>query len=78
MRRRAQNAPTIEVTKGDEQSYQGEVPPNPLHRRRGKGRPKVVAAQEVEQEHPLVEQEAHEVNQKAFVVGMVGIKAFQL
>ena len=50
MRKRARNAPVAEVAKGDEQSYQGEVPPIPPRRRRGRGRPRAAAAQEVEQE----------------------------
>ena len=56
MRRRARNALAIEAAEGDEQSYQGEVPPIPPCRRRGRGRPRAAAAQEVEQEHPPVEE----------------------
>ena len=70
MRRRARNAPTAEVAEGDEQSFQGEAPPTPLHRRRG--RPRVVAAQEQEQ-YPWVEQEAPELDPIAFVASMIGI-----
>ena len=55
MRRRVWNAPAAEVAEGDEQSYQGEVSPAPPCKRRGRGRPKVVVAQEVEQEQPPIE-----------------------
>ena len=48
MRRRARNAPAIEAAEEGEQSYQDEVSPAPPHRRRGRGRPRVAAAQEVE------------------------------
>ena len=50
MRKRARNAAAAKAAKGDEQSYQGEVPPIPPRRRRGRGRPRVAVAQEVEQE----------------------------
>ena len=63
MRRRALNAPIGEAAEGDEQSYQGEFPPAPPRRRRARGRPRAAAAQEIEQEQPLVEQKASEVNQ---------------
>ena len=43
MRRRAVNASTAEATGYDEQSFQGEAPPTPLCRRRG--RPRAAAAQ---------------------------------
>ena len=55
MRRRVRNAPAAEVAEGDEQSYQGEVPLGPPHRRRGRGRSRVTAAQEVEREQPPIE-----------------------
>ena len=50
MRRLAQNSPTVKAVEGDEQSYQGEVPPAPPHRRKGRGRARAATAQEVEQE----------------------------
>ena len=52
MRRRAQNIPAAEPAKEGEHSFQGEVPPDSPHRRRGRGRgrPRVAVAQEDEQE----------------------------
>ena len=44
MRRRAANAPSMKVAEDDEQSFQGEAPPTPPYKRRG--RPRVAAAQE--------------------------------
>ena len=38
-----------------------------------RGRPRAAAAQEVEQEHPPVEQEAPKVDPVTFAAGMVGI-----
>ena len=73
MRRRAQNASATEVVEEGEQSYQGEVPPAPPHRRKGRGRFRADAAQEVEQEQPPVEQESPKVDPVVFVAGMVGI-----
>ena len=72
MRRRAQNALAAKVVEEGEQSYHGEVPPIPPRRRRGRGRPRAVVAQEVEQEPP-VEQKAPKVDLVIFVAGMVGI-----
>ena len=72
MRRRAQNPPTTEVVKEGEQSFHGEVPPVPPRRRRGRGRPRAVVAQEVEQE-PLVEWEAPQVDLVVFTAVMVRI-----
>ena len=73
MRRRAQNASATEVVEEGEQSYQGEVPPAPPHRRKGRGRFRADTAQELEQEQPPVEQETHEVDLAAFVASMEGI-----
>ena len=59
MRRRAQNIPAAEPAEEDEHSFQGEVPPEPPRRRRGRGRPRAVVAPkapEVEQE-PRAEHE---------------------
>ena len=72
MRRKARNASAAEAEEGDEQSYQGEVPPVPPHRRRGRGRPRAAVAQEVEQEPP-VEHKASEVDPAIFATGMAGI-----
>ena len=41
MRRRAQNFPAAEPAEEGEHSLQGEVPPDPPRRRRGRGRPRV-------------------------------------
>ena len=51
---------------------QGEVPPDPPRRRRGKGRPRATVAPEVEQE-PRVEHEVPVEGQAAFAAGMAGI-----
>ena len=72
MRRRAQNALTAEVVEEGEQSFHGEVPPIPPHRRRGRGRPRAAITQEVEQE-PLVEWEAPQVDLVVFTAVMVRI-----
>ena len=73
MRRRVPNALAAEAAEGNEQSYQGKVPPTLPCRRRGRGRPRAATAQELEQEQPPVEQQAPEVNQEAFAAGMAGI-----
>ena len=72
MRRRAQNFPAAEPTEKGEHSLQGEVPPDPPRRRRGKGRPRATVAPEVEQE-PIVEHEVPVEGQAAFAAGMAGI-----
>ena len=71
MRRRAQNFPAAEPAEEGEHSLQGEVPPDPPRRRRGKGRPKAAVAPEVEQE-PIAEQEVPVEGQAAFADGMAG------
>ena len=72
MRRRAQNFPAAEPAEKGEHSLQGEVPPDPPCRRRGKGRPRATVAPEVEQE-PRVEHEVPVEGQAAFAAGMAGI-----
>ena len=72
MRRRAQNVPAAEPAEEGEHSFQGEVPPEQPRRRRGRGRPRMAPAQEIEQE-PAVEPEAPQVDPVVFVAGMAGI-----
>ena len=72
MRRRAQNIPAAELVEEGKHSFQGEVPPDPPHRRRGRGRPRAAVAHEVEQE-PIAEQEVPVEGQAAFAAGMAGI-----
>ena len=47
MRRRAQNFPAAEPAEEGEHSFQGEVPPDPPRRRRGRGRPRAYVAHRV-------------------------------
>ena len=75
MRRRAQNIPAAEPAEEDEHSFQGEVPPEPPRRRRGRGRPRAAVAPEapeVEQQ-PRAEHEIPVEGQAAFAAGMAGI-----
>ena len=73
--RRAQHAPAAEAADEDEQSFQDEVfVPAPRRRSwgRGRGRPRVVEAQEVEPES-AAEPVAPEVDPAAFAAGMASI-----
>ena len=73
MTRRARDAPAAEAADYVKQSFQDEaVAPAPRCRGRSRGRPQLVAAQELEQE-PLAKPEAPEVDPAAFIVGMAGI-----
>ena len=72
MRRRAQNFPAAEPAEEGKHFLQGEVPPDPPRRRRGKGRPRAVVAPEVDQE-PRVEHDVPVEGQTAFTAGMAGI-----
>ena len=73
MRIRARNTPATKSAEEVEQSYHGKVPPGPPHKRRGRGRPRVDVAEEVEQEQPPVDQKAPEVDPAAFAASMAGI-----
>ena len=77
MRRRAQNAPTVEAADEDEQSFQDEVfVPTPRRigrgRGRGRGRPRIAEAQGIEPE-PADEPVVPEVDPVVFAAGMAGI-----
>ena len=71
MRRRARNAPTAEAADKDEQPFQDKVFV-PAPRCRGRGRPRIAGAQEVEPEL-ADEPVAPEVDPAAFVAGVAGI-----
>ena len=70
MRRRAQNIPTAEPAEEGEHSFQGEVPPEPPRSRRGRSRPRMAPAQEIEQEPAT---ETPQVDPVVFSAGMTGI-----